>query len=214
MHIRLPRQLAAVLLGSAVLLSACSDATGADGVGSMQFDYAGDLSGSFSAVGKPERGTTGSYAEALYYASPNLNVAGYQTSGNGVGDMLSLTFVRPTGPHTYQIRNDAACPDAAGECAFGAFIRESVGQPPVWLMFTSGTVTVTSVTSTEISGTFSGTVREEVSGLAPHPAPLMSATITHGRFRAPLVELRLSSTANAAAIRLRRSAPASAPPVP
>jgi hypothetical protein len=200
MHERPRSRLRAVLAGTALLLCACSDATGTDGGGSMKFDYAGDFSGSFSAAGKVERGTGRSYAVVYYDTSPNVTLAGYEPRDDGGGNRVFIVFPRPAGPGTYPIRNDLACPGGALPCASGYFMRDrGQGLGTLELVFMEGTLTVTSVSATEVSGTFSGLAQEEPTGLLPHPQPYVSTTITHGRFRAPLTELRFSSRAAAGA---------------
>ncbi|HET6763728.1 MAG TPA: hypothetical protein VFH27_08645, partial [Longimicrobiaceae bacterium] len=160
----------------------------------LSFDYAGDVAGRFTASGAGERGSGKSFAVVYYTSRPVVDLAAFQPRASDGGDLLFITFERPTGPGTYEIRNDDLCPAGAGRCASGTF-QPAIGAAAgtVSLVFTEGTLHVTAVTETEVSGTFSGVAREEPSGLQPHPQPYLRTTITNGRFRAPFTEFRFST---------------------
>lgn len=103
------------------------------------------------------------------------------------GDILELVLSDVTGPRTLSLGDD--CDSTISDCPLGFFGRNvdasGIGDPgDSPFMFTSGSVTVTLITSKRIAGTFQGTAKT----LALEGTPRV-VTITNGKFDVPLMSL-------------------------
>jgi hypothetical protein len=165
-------------------LAGCDGATlppVAPSEGALRFDFAGDLAGSFEAVGAAEEtpSTTHAWAYADLDATHWVNVTAYRphADGNG-GDRISFAFPLVDGARLFDWADcpaDAACPGGAVFFQWGAHpMPESEGV----YGYSSGLIRITSVSGTRIRGSFAGKAHAMSDG-----GPL---TLSDGSFDLPL----------------------------
>ncbi|MCR4338757.1 MAG: hypothetical protein NUW01_02605, partial [Gemmatimonadaceae bacterium] len=156
-------------------------------IGSMSFTYSGSESGSFS-VSEPAGPRTTGVTGVKFDGPPNLLfVAGISMQSSTHGDILELILSNVMAPRTLSLDDD--CDSTTGDCPLGFFSRNVdaslIGDPgDLPFIFTSGSVTVTLITSERIAGTFQGTAKTLVLEGTPRVV-----TITNGKFDVPLMSL-------------------------
>ncbi|HET6231376.1 MAG TPA: hypothetical protein VFE05_14985 [Longimicrobiaceae bacterium] len=193
----LRRAIRAALAAAVIaVLPACDDSTGSGNgrAGSMSFSFSGSTSGSFAADGRIPSATSSRFDYRPFAAAVRADslvlLLAYDHGSGTRGDLTSLFLEQPTPGRSYSLDANAcflADPSGAS-CATGFFLRNTdLNQESdvleVPFFFTSGTVTVTSVSDTEIEGTFSGTAEADdgVPGTA-----LQTVIVTNGRFKMPI----------------------------
>lgn len=181
------------LLLPAVLLSACSDATGPVPSGSMSFTYQGSApgspSGSFSVEGsgKPsifDAAVTGAMARrSTGEDSQFLDVSG---SSAAQSQYFSITIYGAPG-----VGMLPSCEVATTDCVEGGYFRSGTNsshwhgpgqytQPP----YPEVTVTITEITESRVRGTFKGMVIGYCN-TCPDPLAPDTLTISAGQFDVP-----------------------------
>jgi hypothetical protein len=177
--------LKSLLMMGIVSLAACADSTSPqpdDGVGRVEFSYTSansPVSGSFTAEGaRPADTETGTWAAAATDQADAMVVARRQSGG--VHDQ-AIIFI-PGGT----TGTSAIVPDCDDSCAaITVVVHQSIGGTvrEYQCVVNQGTVSVSTLTSGRIKGTFSGT------GACQSPAdpnqPALS--IAQGTFDAPFV---------------------------
>ena len=182
-----------ILAGLAVLAS-CGDSTSPDVTvsGSASFTFTGGGGGTFSATGGISaadiNSSTVPYTKnfAAGYTSSTDNstnvVANVPTTG-GLSNLMVVTFKGQTAgtgtiSGTCSSSSTVSCNDVFFEIG-----QSAGGSSYSYLCFTtSGTVTVTSISSTNVTGSFSG------SGSCVTPTGATSAfVVTNGTFNVPLL---------------------------
>jgi hypothetical protein len=193
--IRRPAARLALAAAAAMALAACSDVIGPSGGGSISFTHTGVLAGDYSASGAvhwasllPPVPDYGTYALAVQGTvnggsgdQPFVSITGFHATTSPNGDFLNLSVTGLTGPG--QVGFGAAC-SSGGPCAGGTFRPDARFQPDSLdpyaattydFQFVNGTVTITSMDSKTVSGTFSGTAVDVND-------PSKTVTVTNGTF--------------------------------
>jgi hypothetical protein len=174
------------------LLAACKDSTSPNTIGasgSVSFTYAGGNSGSYSASGGITSTTTPDFtrnwaAGARDQATTSIAIASVQAQANNTHDTFIMVIPRQTaGNATVSVNctETATTTCAALLVSFGeSNTNDQVFQRACGL--DSGTLTITSISSTRVSGTFSGTGTCFTS-----TGGTSSFTVTNGSFDVALV---------------------------
>jgi len=170
------------LATSLALLSGC-DPSGSTTVnafgGTFTFTSAGAVSASFSANGDRPSTQTARETQAWSHAQPTVNSEVILTSAQP-GSGATHSYVE-----AWIARNTAGTATIDPNCVFnctGLYVEFNVtnGGPPVGTQscyLTSGAFIITSISATNVSGTFSGT------GVCSSPGgPTTSWTVTNGTF--------------------------------
>lgn len=182
-----------MVLAAAALAACSTDSTGFEEIesGSLAFNYTGARSGSYSATGSFTASTGRNAFQALPFAAGvKINDP---VAGQLVGIIAFLPFTASTGhqasfllpPVTAGQTLDLAtscttftfCP--LGLLAFDLNLAVAA-QDPDTFVFTSGTLTIASVSGGRMAGTFSG--------VAEDSAGVRTITVTDGTFDVPLVD--------------------------
>lgn len=153
--------------------------------GSMSFTYSGAASGSFAVSGDPRPGGDG--ATGLWFNGPPrmLFVGGVKMHSATRGTFMDLMLPDVTAPRSFSL-DDEACLDFDAVCPVVIFAPDvAVGQPSLSpetgieeaYFFTSGTVVVTSVSGSRVSGTFAGTAET-----TPLQGASKSIAVSNGKF--------------------------------
>lgn len=187
------RSLAALLV--IVTLAACSDDPSgptASASGSIGFAYAGTVSGggTFSATGAAPGATTSPYTQswaASWFDQATFYVSGVRTLPNSRFDMVVIGINRSTaGTATIDQNCD---PDTDANCTgFGVMFNLSqTGGTTGWIIcgLLTGSATITSISSSRATGTFSGTgtcINADTQAEA-------SFTVTNGTFDVPVIQV-------------------------
>ncbi|HEX6748991.1 MAG TPA: hypothetical protein VF092_16960 [Longimicrobium sp.] len=188
---------------AAITLTACGDGTGSDLTpGSLAFTYEGARSGSYSASGTFERASDSTFAKQPFAvgakgsdgANAFVSILSYLPVTAATGHMVLFALPNVTAPTTLNV--DAGC--ATAECPAIAVVfdtnpDESEDEADFYV-FESGTIEVTSVSSSRMRGTFSGTATEFFGD--------QSITVTNGTFDVPLVNPRFLLTRTLPAARI------------
>jgi hypothetical protein len=180
-----PHILKSLLVMGIVSLAACADSTSPehdDGVGRVEFLYTSPnspVSGSFAAEGaRPADLETGTWAAAATDQGDAMVVARRQSGG--VHDQ-AIIFI-PGGT----TGTSAIVPDCDDSCAaITVVVHQSIGESvrEYLCAIDQGTVTISTLTSGRIKGTFSGTGSCE----SPHDPNHPALSIKQGTFDAPFV---------------------------
>ena len=176
----------AAALGTVLVLGACERSpTESRTDGEVQFTFSGDSIGSFQARGTLTRTNeaTGTYAVGAVQAAPFgrfLSVLAQRpASAAGRNDQLLLNVV-PAEVGT------VACTDPEGDCDFGIIfatgVHPSGDEFESVFLSTTGTVTVSAITTRRARGTFS-LVLEELTFVDDEPRLIQVS----GSFDVPLV---------------------------
>jgi hypothetical protein len=182
---RTTKLLNTALAGAVALLAACSDTTGGSGPGpgSLSFNYGGDRVGSYSASGtyRP-RGSSFDkvpFAVGVRSSGSDLAVLSYQPVTSTTGNMVLLAVPGVTGNGSYSLASDNCgsndCPLALLVFDTNPDLEEDDSQV---FAFSSGTLTVTSISGGRMTGTFSGTAETLFADSV--------ITITNGSFDLPV----------------------------
>ncbi|HET6228632.1 MAG TPA: hypothetical protein VFE05_01060 [Longimicrobiaceae bacterium] len=175
----------------ALLAGACSsDSTGSTSneSGSLDFSYAGDVTGTYSVSGVARLVggvPSGQFAAALTQAASGggtfISIGAFRPGGVPRTDAVFIDLPATTGPTTVTVCATAAtC--AGVEMLFG--LNTTLNTVDTDYVLTSGTVVVSTVSSTRVTGTFSGTgVRVDTNGQAVAGSTF---TITNGHFDTPV----------------------------
>src|SRR5687768_12808585 len=184
---------------TAVLLAALAACGGGDGptepvatTNSMSFAYSGAVSGSFDVSGEGGPGDEG--ASGFKFAGPRtmLTIGGVKKLSATRATLMQLILPDVTAPRTFNLSDDV-CLDFNTTCPLAAFAPDIEPGPPSlspdadldeFYLFTSGTVVVTSVSATRITGTFAGTA--ETLSLE---GPPKTVTISNGKFDVAVTSL-------------------------
>jgi len=160
--------LAAALTAATVAMAGCKDSTGNDNEiasGSLAFSYSGVRSGTFAANGALEKQSASSFVKKSFATGVKLS----DGAQNFVGVVAYLPVTATTGTEALFLFPSAAagttlnltdnCPGTACPIGIVAFDTDpdlpEDGSDPFF--FTTGTIHITAVSSSRISGTFSGT---------------------------------------------------------
>ena len=164
----------------------CNDSTGPSKVGSLSFNYSGDMSGSFSVSGEPNLGTN-FYPQNAFAAATNFSgsvtIAGVKPRTAPLYDVMAMDLSNSdvTGPRTIDFCSTGGCPEvffALGFNGDGDTFETSY-------IFTSGSVTIAAMDDKRMRGSFSGTATY----LDPDTGTLVPArtiTVTNGQFDVPI----------------------------
>lgn len=165
--------------GVLAVATACSDISGPGALsGNLSFSHSGATSGTFSASGS----VLAADPQAVDWAagvrddqSQSIAIAAHIPRANNTSDEVAIEFPQLT-TGTVNIANN------------GAHVAMAFGQPqsgtPTWsCALTSGSVVLTSLSSTRASGSFSGT--GTCTGSTGGPTAF---TVTEGSFDVPLVD--------------------------
>jgi hypothetical protein len=183
--------LLAALAAATVVLAGCKDSTGSGGdiaSGSLAFGYAGARSGAFSTSGgvRAQNGggfTKEQFATGVRFTDPggtSMGIIGYLPVTASTGHEVVFAFPGVTAGQSLVLTDNCT----SGACALGVVVfdtdpdlEEDDSDP---FFFTSGTLQVTSVSGSRITGTFSGTA-EDIEGTR-------TITVSAGTFDVPLVD--------------------------
>jgi hypothetical protein len=190
--------LALGLVAASSLLAGCDDGPSGvdDGVGTLSFDLVGGgITRDFSARGRLSVAGTGgsSYAGAIRDGEGYLIVAFDRAAGTE-GDLSFLFLPAVTTGSELTFDADLCTPvpgENESECAFSLSILDTdltdTGETPgeTALAMIDGTLRITSVTTTEIRGTFSGLAVVEGTETDPNPE---FVDVEDGSFALPVFE--------------------------
>jgi hypothetical protein len=162
-----------------VTVAGCSDSTGLGALsGDLSFSHSGATSGTFNASGSvlvTDPNTATWAAAARDNSAQSIAIAAHIARPSNTSDEIAIDFPQLT-PGTVTVANGAGV-----GITFG---RPQTGNPAWSCALASGSVTVTSVSSTRISGTFSGS-----GGCVSASGSPAAFTVTNGSFDAPLVDV-------------------------
>jgi hypothetical protein len=182
--------LAAALAAATLATAACKDSTGPKAIasGSLALTYAGARSGTISVSGALEKASASSFVKQEFAAGVKLT----DGAPSFVGIVAYLPVTSTTGHEVLLLIPSAAagttldlsenCSSSTCPLGFVAFdsnpdLAQDDSDP---FYFTTGTLHLANLSSTRISGTFSGTAADF--------GGTRTITITGGAFDVPLVE--------------------------
>lgn len=182
---------ALIAAAAALSLAACGgDSTGSDKAsGSLSFSYSGARSGSYSASGKYEELNGNSFTKREFAVATTDNSSGtpaiamlsYNPVSSTRGDLTLFAFTRPNSAGTIAVDDDNCVSD---DCPLGLFafnvnpdVSSTTGETYYYL--TKGTISVTAISSSNVSGTFQGKAVDLDSG--------DTLRVTNGSFNVPIV---------------------------
>jgi hypothetical protein len=182
--------LAAALAAATLATAACNDSTGpqANASGSLALTYAGARSGTISVNGALQKASASSFVKQPFAAGVRLTdgaqnfvgIVAYLPVTSTTGHEVLLLFPSSAAGTTLDLTENCT----AGTCPIGVVAFDSNpdlaqdDSDPFY--FTTGTLRVNTISSTRITGTFSGTA-EDFGGTR-------AITVTGGAFDVPLVE--------------------------
>jgi hypothetical protein len=187
-QIRIP-----LLLGALAIAASCSDSTSPKGnSGALSFGYAGSASGTgtFNVSGvyptlAADVGKANAAGAAKNSAGTGFQVAGIRTQANSKFDVVVLNIPSLTvGTSTI---NAAVCqPTSSDSCpalVYVTGVSQTDQQGTLLCLLGTGNIAITSVTSTRLKGTFTG------SGLCSDGTqnPPTDFTVTNGTFDVAIV---------------------------
>jgi len=168
------------VIASLALLSGCKSATAPlDPVGEMMFTHAGGMSGDFAANG--EKGATAILRQTNPWAESRLGTNTVFTESMMVRTATSHDFAQLT-IRRQTVGTETLTAGCTGACSrlYVMFGAPNAGSSDMFLSectMTVGTITISSITSNRVTGTFSGTGSCASFGGAP-----TSWTVTNGTF--------------------------------
>jgi len=188
------------LAAATLVLAGCGDSTGSNNQiasGSLAFGYTGARSGSYSASGAIHATTTG-FVKEPFAAGVKLNDSGTDFVGivayvpvtTSTGHEVLILFPKVAAGQSVSLSENCvsnSCPLAIVAFETDPDLEEDDSDP---FFFTSGTLQVTSISGSRISGTFSGQA-EDFDGTR-------TITVTGGTFDVPLVSQSAFPAANRA----------------
>lgn len=159
--------------------------------GSLSFAFSGAESGSFSVDGRIGPATSNHGATAVKYDEffPFMAIVGLRMRSATRGDFFDIELPVVTAPGVFFL-DESGCTSSMTTCPVATFAVNLPVQSPLLAMwdaenqyeFTSGTVTVTSISSTRMTGTFDGSASNLLSGSAEKVI-----TVTNGKFDVPIL---------------------------
>lgn len=167
-------------------------------VGSLSFTYSGAESGAFAAVGpldpNEDLPTSDGAAGVRFGSESLLLVTAVQMRGTANANVIQLALPNITAPRTFNLDDDQCLTSpAAFACPFifmGIDVPiQSMGGPDVTAppdglyIFSTGTITVTAVSATRITGTFQGSAESLDLDLSATPRVVV---VTNGTFDVPI----------------------------
>jgi hypothetical protein len=174
--VKTPRLVLGVLLMAA---ASCSESTGLGALsGDLSFSHSGATSGTFDASGSvlvPDPNAATWAAAARDDAAQSIAIAAHIARPSNTSDEIAIDFPQLT-PGTVTVANGAGV-----TITFG---RPQTGAAAWSCALASGSVVVTSLSSTRIRGTFSGS-----GGCVSATGSPAAFTVTNGSFDAPLVDV-------------------------
>ena len=190
------------------LLAAASVSCGDGGtepelqIGSLTFSYSGAESGTFAVSGPLDIDGGPPSSDGAGAVTSNANavtrITAVRIAGSGEADIIQILLPPVTAPGSFTLDMECLSLSSDGfDCPFAVLGLAlpttspppgTTPTPPEGLyVFSSGTVTVTSVTATRITGTFTGTAESISFDLS---APPETVVVTNGTFDVP--RLRVS----------------------
>jgi hypothetical protein len=192
-------RLLTALAAATLALAGCKDSTGSKDIasGSLAFSYTGARSGTYSASGAIHPTASGftkqPFASGVKLTNGGQNFVGiisYVPVTASTGHEVIIIFPSTAAGQNVPLSDNCVtsdCPLAIVAFETDPDLQEDNSDP---FFFTAGTLHVTSVSSTRITGTFSG-VAEDFDGTR-------TITITGGSFDVPLVDQSLIPAASRA----------------
>ena len=170
-------------------LAACGDdddPIGPERIGSLSFNYSGDISGTFSVSGEPKLSSNGLPQNGFAVAGTDdgdVFVGGFRPQQGSKFDFLRIELEGVTGPRTVTV-----CPQPTGTCPLVALylgFNPNGDTSDRRYVLTSGSVTVSELSVERVRGSFQG------SGILINPTTGMpdfsrTITISNGQFDAPI----------------------------
>lgn len=167
--------------------------------GSLSFTYSGAQSGTLTVTGalNPRAGPPSSDGAVAWTDREDgvTVITGVRTRGTTNADMIQIALPRVTTPRTFTL--NAGCAPALTVLACPLAIigidvpiqapqpGTALREPPAGLyLFTAGTIVVTSVSGTRVTGTFQGSA--ETLGFEPL-VPSKVIAVTNGTFDVPIL---------------------------
>lgn len=180
-----------IAAAAALSLAACGgDSTGSGNAsGSLSFSYSGPRSGSYSAQGSYEELNGNSFTKREFAVATTDNSTGtaaiamlsYNPVSSTRGDLTLFAFTRPSSAGVINVDDDncvtSDCPLALFAFNVNPDVSSTTGE--VYYYLTRGTITVTTVNTNNVAGTFQGKAVDLDSG--------DTLVVTNGKFNVPIV---------------------------